>query len=83
MHSDTDIARELRERRLTTSIAIVTNGKATHWDISKQGKPTGATTSAELFAFYKAVLKFSDIRNFSSSLGYPNGKPSLAYEDNA
>eukprot|EP00957_Ditylum_brightwellii_P027140 2052201-Ditylum_brightwellii.AAC.1 len=54
----------------------------THWDISKQGEPTAATFSAELFALHKGVIKVSDIRNFSSSLGYSIGKPSLSYEDN-
>eukprot|EP00957_Ditylum_brightwellii_P092981 7079541-Ditylum_brightwellii.AAC.1 len=57
MYSDADLARELRERISTTSIALLTNGVAAHWDISKQGEPTGATTSAELFALYKGILK--------------------------
>eukprot|EP00957_Ditylum_brightwellii_P095848 7302756-Ditylum_brightwellii.AAC.1 len=46
MYSDADLAREVRERRSTTSIALLINGVATHWDISKQGEPTGATTNA-------------------------------------
>eukprot|EP00957_Ditylum_brightwellii_P196079 14939412-Ditylum_brightwellii.AAC.1 len=57
MYSDADLARELRERRSTISIALFTNGVATHWDISKQGEPTGDTTSAELFALHKGILK--------------------------
>eukprot|EP00957_Ditylum_brightwellii_P145607 11086589-Ditylum_brightwellii.AAC.1 len=36
MYSDADLARDLRERRSTTSIALLINGVATHWDISKQ-----------------------------------------------
>eukprot|EP00957_Ditylum_brightwellii_P131904 10058501-Ditylum_brightwellii.AAC.1 len=63
MYSDADLSRELRERRSTTSISLLTNGVATYWDISKQSKPTGATNSAELFALHKGVLKASDIRN--------------------
>eukprot|EP00957_Ditylum_brightwellii_P125703 9581622-Ditylum_brightwellii.AAC.1 len=77
------MARELRERRSTTSIALLTNGVATHWDISKQGKPTGATASVELFALHKGILKISDICNFSSTIGYSIGDPSTVYEDNA
>eukprot|EP00957_Ditylum_brightwellii_P021793 1644388-Ditylum_brightwellii.AAC.1 len=57
MYSDADLARYLRERRSTTSIALLTNGVTTHWDISKQGKPIGAITSAELFAVHKGILK--------------------------
>eukprot|EP00957_Ditylum_brightwellii_P157286 11970136-Ditylum_brightwellii.AAC.1 len=57
MYSDADLARESRESISTTSIVFLTNGVATHWDISKQGKPTRATTSAELFALNKGVLK--------------------------
>eukprot|EP00957_Ditylum_brightwellii_P169397 12892996-Ditylum_brightwellii.AAC.1 len=83
MYSDADLARELRERRSTISIALLTNDVATHWDISKHGKPTGATTSAESFALHKGILKVSDIRNFSSSIGYSIGDLSTVYEDNA
>eukprot|EP00957_Ditylum_brightwellii_P051880 3935042-Ditylum_brightwellii.AAC.1 len=57
MYSDADLARELRERRSTTSISLLTNGVATHWDISNQGEPTDATVSAELFALHKGILK--------------------------
>eukprot|EP00957_Ditylum_brightwellii_P172956 13168048-Ditylum_brightwellii.AAC.1 len=35
MYKDANLARELRERRSPTSIALLTNGVATHWDISK------------------------------------------------
>eukprot|EP00957_Ditylum_brightwellii_P190089 14471497-Ditylum_brightwellii.AAC.1 len=83
MYSDADLARELRERRSTTSIDLLTNGVATHWDISKQGEPIGATTSAELFALHKGILKVNDIRNFSSTIGYSIGALSTVYEDNA
>eukprot|EP00957_Ditylum_brightwellii_P030892 2340920-Ditylum_brightwellii.AAC.2 len=83
LYSDADLAREFRERRSTTSITLLTNGVATHWDISKQGKPIGATTSAGLSALHKGVLKVSDTRNVSLSLGYPIGESSLVYEDNA
>eukprot|EP00957_Ditylum_brightwellii_P129487 9877141-Ditylum_brightwellii.AAC.1 len=83
MYSDADLARELRERRSTTSIALLTNSVATYWDISKQGKPTGATTRPELIALHKGIIKVSDIRNFSSCIGYSTGNPSTVYEDNA
>ena len=83
MYSDADLARELRERRSTTSIALLTNGVATHWNISKQSEPTGATSSAELFALHKGVITLNDLRNFSSSIGYPIGTPSTVYKDNA
>eukprot|EP00957_Ditylum_brightwellii_P081864 6227167-Ditylum_brightwellii.AAC.1 len=83
MYSDADLARELRERRPTTSIALLTDGVATHWDISKQGEPTGATNSAEFFALHKGIIKVSNIRNFSSSIGYSIGDPSAVYEDSA
>eukprot|EP00957_Ditylum_brightwellii_P014581 1098599-Ditylum_brightwellii.AAC.1 len=83
MYSDAELARGLREMRSTISIALLTNGVATHWDISKQGESTGATTSAELFALHKGTLKISDICNFSSSIGYSIGEPSTVYEDNA
>eukprot|EP00957_Ditylum_brightwellii_P074054 5626981-Ditylum_brightwellii.AAC.1 len=56
-YTDADLARELRERRSTTSIALLTNGVVTHWEISKQAEPTGATSSAELFALHKGVSK--------------------------
>eukprot|EP00957_Ditylum_brightwellii_P008778 665546-Ditylum_brightwellii.AAC.1 len=82
MYSDADLARELRERRSTTCITLLTNGVAIHWDIFKQGKPTGDTTSAELFALHKGILKVSNICNFSSSIGYSIGNPSTVYEDN-
>eukprot|EP00957_Ditylum_brightwellii_P071100 5403965-Ditylum_brightwellii.AAC.1 len=65
MYSNADLERELRERRSTASIILLTNGIATHWDISKQG-----------------ILKVSDIRNFSSSIGYSIGDPSTVYKDN-
>eukprot|EP00957_Ditylum_brightwellii_P015866 1195000-Ditylum_brightwellii.AAC.1 len=35
MYSDRDLSRELRERRSTTSIALLTNDVASYWDISK------------------------------------------------
>eukprot|EP00957_Ditylum_brightwellii_P174761 13306731-Ditylum_brightwellii.AAC.2 len=44
MYSDADLARELRERRSTTSLALLPNEVAIHCDISKQGESTGATT---------------------------------------
>eukprot|EP00957_Ditylum_brightwellii_P014438 1087388-Ditylum_brightwellii.AAC.1 len=78
-----DLARELRERRSTNSIALLTNGVAIYRDISKQGEPTGANTSAELFACHKGILKISDIHNFSSSIGYSIRDQSTVYEDNA
>eukprot|EP00957_Ditylum_brightwellii_P185693 14138309-Ditylum_brightwellii.AAC.1 len=37
MYSDADLVKELRERRSATSIALLTNGVATHWNITKQG----------------------------------------------
>eukprot|EP00957_Ditylum_brightwellii_P186677 14213941-Ditylum_brightwellii.AAC.1 len=58
------------------------NTIATHWDISNQCEPTGATNSTELFAFHKGIIKVSDICNFSSSIGYFIGDPSTLYEDN-
>eukprot|EP00957_Ditylum_brightwellii_P091181 6942117-Ditylum_brightwellii.AAC.1 len=57
MYSDADLARELRELGSTKSTALLTNGISTHWDFSKQGEPTGATTSTELFALQKGVIK--------------------------
>eukprot|EP00957_Ditylum_brightwellii_P010690 809325-Ditylum_brightwellii.AAC.1 len=39
-YTDAVLARELRERRSTNSIALLTNGVATHWEISKQPEPT-------------------------------------------
>eukprot|EP00957_Ditylum_brightwellii_P139127 10604894-Ditylum_brightwellii.AAC.1 len=83
MYSDADLARELGERRSTTSISLLTNGVVTHWGISKQGEPTDTTTSTELFALHKGVIKVSDILNFSSSKGYAIGQPSTVYEENA
>eukprot|EP00957_Ditylum_brightwellii_P034233 2595627-Ditylum_brightwellii.AAC.1 len=56
-YTDADLAQELQERRSTTSIALFTNGVATHWEISKQSEPTGATSSAELFTLHKGVSK--------------------------
>eukprot|EP00957_Ditylum_brightwellii_P084812 6448723-Ditylum_brightwellii.AAC.1 len=56
-------------------------GVTTYWDISKQGEPIGATTSTELFALHKGIDKVSEIRNFSSLLGYSIDKPSAVYED--
>eukprot|EP00957_Ditylum_brightwellii_P009519 718464-Ditylum_brightwellii.AAC.1 len=56
-YTNADLARELRERRSTTSIALLTNGVATHWETSKQSEPTGATFSAKLFALHKGVSK--------------------------
>eukprot|EP00957_Ditylum_brightwellii_P154248 11738465-Ditylum_brightwellii.AAC.1 len=47
-----------------------------------QGEPICTTTSAESFALHKGITKVSDIRNFSSSLGYSIGEPSTVYEDN-
>eukprot|EP00957_Ditylum_brightwellii_P010837 821399-Ditylum_brightwellii.AAC.1 len=61
MYSDADLDRELRERRSTIGIALLTNDVATHSDISKQGESTGAATSAELFALHKGILTISDI----------------------
>eukprot|EP00957_Ditylum_brightwellii_P043264 3278555-Ditylum_brightwellii.AAC.1 len=61
MYSVADLARELREMRSTTSIALLKNGVATHWDIFKQGETTGVTTSTELFALHKGVIKVSEI----------------------
>eukprot|EP00957_Ditylum_brightwellii_P001352 105795-Ditylum_brightwellii.AAC.1 len=45
---DTDLDWDLRDRRFTSSIIIATNKVATHYEISKQPEPTGATASAEL-----------------------------------
>eukprot|EP00957_Ditylum_brightwellii_P087097 6629005-Ditylum_brightwellii.AAC.1 len=69
IYSDADLARELRERRSTTYIALVTNGVVTHWNISNQGEPIGATISAALFALHKVIIKISDICNSAHSLG--------------
>eukprot|EP00957_Ditylum_brightwellii_P197239 15027184-Ditylum_brightwellii.AAC.1 len=81
MYSDADLARELRKRRSTTSIALYTNVVAAHWDISKQDKSIGATISADLFILHKGIIKISDICNFSSSIGYSLEDPSTVYED--
>eukprot|EP00957_Ditylum_brightwellii_P166151 12649388-Ditylum_brightwellii.AAC.1 len=83
MYSNANLARELRERISTASIALLTNGVDTRWDISKQGEPTCATASAECFALHNGILKVSDICNFSSSIGYSIEDPSAGYEDNA
>eukprot|EP00957_Ditylum_brightwellii_P197299 15031554-Ditylum_brightwellii.AAC.2 len=61
MYSDADLARKLRERRSSTSLALLTNGVVTHWDISKEGELTGATASTELFALHKGIIKVNDI----------------------
>eukprot|EP00957_Ditylum_brightwellii_P010194 770433-Ditylum_brightwellii.AAC.1 len=53
MYSDANLDRELRERRFTTSIALLTNDVATHWDVSMKGDTTGVTTSAGLFTLHK------------------------------
>eukprot|EP00957_Ditylum_brightwellii_P093333 7107357-Ditylum_brightwellii.AAC.1 len=82
IYSDVDLARELRERRSTTSIDLLTNGVATHLDIFNQGEPTGATTNVEIFALHKGIIKASDIRNFSSSIGCSIGDPSSVHKDN-
>eukprot|EP00957_Ditylum_brightwellii_P171974 13093535-Ditylum_brightwellii.AAC.1 len=83
IYLDADLARALRDRRSTTSIALLTNGAATHWNISKQGEPTGATTSTYIFVLHKGIIKASDIHNFSTSIGYSIGEPSIVYEENA
>eukprot|EP00957_Ditylum_brightwellii_P091256 6948181-Ditylum_brightwellii.AAC.1 len=59
MYSDADLDRELRKKRSTTSIAFLTNVVVTHWDISKQGKPTGATTSGTAKAITLDRVKIS------------------------
>eukprot|EP00957_Ditylum_brightwellii_P034170 2589335-Ditylum_brightwellii.AAC.1 len=56
-YTDADLAKRLWERRSTTSIALLTNGVTIHLEIFKQSKPTGATSSAELFALHKGVSK--------------------------
>eukprot|EP00957_Ditylum_brightwellii_P049743 3772445-Ditylum_brightwellii.AAC.1 len=83
MSTGADLARELRERRSTTSLTPLTNRVTTHWDISKQSEPTGTTTSTEIFALHKGIIKVNDIQNFSSFIGYAIEKPSTVYEDNA
>eukprot|EP00957_Ditylum_brightwellii_P164233 12503550-Ditylum_brightwellii.AAC.1 len=81
--SDVDLGKELRDRRSTTSLALLANEVVTRWDILKQGKPTGATTRAELFALHKGVFEVKYIRNFSASIGYAIGEHSIVYEGNA
>eukprot|EP00957_Ditylum_brightwellii_P038139 2883978-Ditylum_brightwellii.AAC.1 len=83
MYSDTELAREFKERRSTASLALLTNGVATHWNMSKQGEPAGPTISAELFALHRGIIKVNDIQHFSLSIGYDIGEPSTVYKDNA
>eukprot|EP00957_Ditylum_brightwellii_P108465 8273288-Ditylum_brightwellii.AAC.1 len=46
-YNDADPACTLRDKRSISSIIIITNHIATHWEISKQLEPTSVTTSAE------------------------------------
>eukprot|EP00957_Ditylum_brightwellii_P136691 10423834-Ditylum_brightwellii.AAC.1 len=76
MYSDANLVRESRERRSTTSIALLTNGAATHWDISKQGfsRPvTSATSALPLDILWETHLQFTRTMQVPS-------KPSLQIE---
>eukprot|EP00957_Ditylum_brightwellii_P025032 1894175-Ditylum_brightwellii.AAC.1 len=75
MYTDADLKRELRERQSTTSLALLTNGVATHWDISKQSEQTGAITSTALIPLHKGIIKVNDIQNFSLFIDYDIGQP--------
>ena len=80
--SDADLARDLRDRRSTTSNLITINNVATHWKIAKQPEPTNATSNAELMALHSQLQEIKKVRNFSTSIGYPIMEPTTIFEDN-
>eukprot|EP00957_Ditylum_brightwellii_P162675 12387785-Ditylum_brightwellii.AAC.1 len=82
-YNDADLAHDLCDQQSTTSIVLLVNGIATHWYCDKQPEPTGATSGSELVALCSGVICTSDARNFAISLGYPIGKPTKLYKDNA
>eukprot|EP00957_Ditylum_brightwellii_P134403 10246565-Ditylum_brightwellii.AAC.1 len=60
-YNDADLAQDVRDRKSTSSIAIITNKVVTHLKISKQPEPTGATASAELCSADKGIAKAVDV----------------------
>eukprot|EP00957_Ditylum_brightwellii_P153322 11668632-Ditylum_brightwellii.AAC.1 len=79
--ANADLACDLRDTRSTTSNIITVNGVTTHWYNVKQPEPTNATSNAELMGLHKIVNTTSNIRKFSTSIGYPIGEPTTLYED--
>eukprot|EP00957_Ditylum_brightwellii_P127684 9737194-Ditylum_brightwellii.AAC.1 len=69
--ADLDLAHDCRDRRSATSNLITVNGVATHWYNDKQSEHTNATSNAKLMALHKMINTTSNIRNFSTSIGYP------------
>ena len=82
IYDTANLAQDLRGRRSNSSIVITANQVATHWEISKQPEPTGATTSADLCSADKDIVKAVDVRHFSTSTGCPIYEPTIIHEHN-
>eukprot|EP00957_Ditylum_brightwellii_P000065 4808-Ditylum_brightwellii.AAC.1 len=80
--ADSDLARDLCDRRSTTSNLITNNNVAIHWKIAKKPKPTDATSNVEIMSQYSEVNRIKKVRSFSTYIGYPIGESSIIYEDN-
>jgi hypothetical protein len=80
--NDSEHARDLADRRSTTSIIYLYNGVTIHWSCKKQDTVARHSTGSELRALYDGVVYTVYLRSFMSSIGYPFSAPILTYEDN-
>ena len=79
---DSDLARDLRDRRSVSSSVHEINGVAINWDCKKQRNVAEHSNGSEIRALYHGVRKTYCIRNFLMSIGYGLRHPTPTYEDN-
>eukprot|EP00957_Ditylum_brightwellii_P016377 1231248-Ditylum_brightwellii.AAC.1 len=80
-YDDSDLDHDLQERRTTSFIFTTTKQVSTHWEISKQPEPTGATTNGDLCCVHKGINKSVDVRHFNTLIGYTICELTAVHED--
>ena len=82
MWADSDLARDVANRRSVTSLIHEYNGVAFAWKSKKQNDVADCTNRAEIQAYFMGIKRVIQFRRFKASLGSPIGHPTPAYEDN-
>lgn len=79
---DSDLARDLRDRRSVSSSVHEINGVAIDWECRKQKNVAEHSNGSEIRALYIGVRKTFCIRNFLLSIGHRLQHPTPMFEDN-
>ena len=82
MWADSDLARDMANRRSVTSLIHAYNGVAFAWKSKKQNDVADSTNRAEIKAYFMGIKRGIQFRRFKASMGSPIGHPTPTYEDN-